>query len=133
MRKHIFRGKRLDNGAWIEGYYLGPCKTLNTTDICPSDTGYSVEVNPETVGEYVGRDDKDGKHIFEGDIVKIICSFASQPHYGFQVVFQNGSWELVNPMLKHYRHRLEYDRDSAFKYRVIGNIHDNPELLRSTK
>ena len=146
MRKILFRGKRLDNGAWIEGYYLGPCKTLNTTEICPVDTGNSVEVDPETVGEYAGVE-KNGKPVFEGDIVEVfdkygsvygIVKFGETPdndkrkNVGFYIDWLS---EGVNRWQEWWRADIGFwlMRENT---EIVGNIHDCkdlPALLETTE
>lgn len=71
MREILFKAKRLDNGEWVEGYYIGPIGVLDVHEICDVHdiTGPRVEVDPSTVCQYTGLKDKNGKRIFEGDNV----------------------------------------------------------------
>ena len=71
MREILFKAKRMDNGEWVEGYYIGPVSVLNVHEICDihDTTGTRLEVDPSTVCEYTGLTDKNGKKIFEGDIL----------------------------------------------------------------
>ena len=123
MREVVFRGKRIDNGEWIEGYYAGydlicpnePESTYNATGDYYGQTPYVgfIEVDPETVGQYTGLKDKNGKRIFEGDIVRI-----DGKNYEVQYLFGQFFVGINMP--------IAYKR---FGCEVIGNIHDNPELL----
>ena len=126
IREVIFRGKRADNGEWIEGSLLGIdwCDKPSTYSIAPN-TPVSVfySVIPETVGQYTGLTDKNGVRIFEGDIVKRVSD-------GEQAVI---SWLKYSACFG-----LSFDGwccgfdDYDFSpsdFKVIGNIHDNPELL----
>lgn len=135
MREILFRGKRLDNDEWAEGAYL------NDRDgafyICPaaSDITYGdngnrrrigcwYKVDPATVGQYTGLMDKNGKRIFEGDIVQFRTRVDTfKPLY---VRWYKGAAQFVVSKRDGVR---SYPMDDAWTYEVIGNIHDNPELL----
>jgi hypothetical protein len=127
MREILFRGKRVDNGEWIEGDLI---QSRDKTYIHPkansfrvSETGLSKlivlrEVYPETVGQYTGLTDKNGKKIFEGDIIRSNSERGYIEYYpndcAFDVVDDHGFYWLISEMSN---------------IEVIGNIHDNPELL----
>ena len=122
MREILFRGKRKDNGEWIEGYYNYATDGYNLELHLISDkiTGIHTEVIPETVGQYTGMTDKNGKKIFEGDAVW----FSEEKERG--VVYFDNSCS---------RFAVRFDTfDAAFDHlysnelEIIGNVHDNPEL-----
>lgn len=131
MREILFRGKRTYNGAWAFGCYSYD-RFTETTEICSfdSDRGYAYAVIPETVGQYTGLTDKNGIMIFEGDIV----STDLERPYNI-VVFRDGCfmfncndgdqdyYDIMLPILRSEHTHYEYGE-------VIGNIYDNPELLR---
>lgn len=162
MREILFRGKRVDDGKWVYGFY---CHYDDTKDNGKDDCDYIVEkhngeyfpfvkVTPETVGQYTGLTDKNGKEIFEGDVLKYT---RKNWHNIYEKEFE-GSFkgrELVTYLEIYYD-----DTCAAFKYRhynenkklfsdgilrlkdsraeetiieIIGNIHDNPELLEENK
>lgn len=108
MREILFRGKRKDNGEWISGGLRQWSET--SMGICDRDLKRTFPVRPETVGQFTGLKDRHGKKIFEGDIMR---------NAGNVVEFCNGSF-CVNG-------------DSPLSLwtntEIIGNIHDNPELL----
>lgn len=149
MREILFRGKRVDNGEWVEGSLLKgkkgdadcaiivPKEELQAIGLdfcgeCNRPYDKSFEVFPETVGEYTGLTDKNGKKIFEGDIlqdkfgqIKIVdyCNewgafrtcFVKALNDEGKMVATVGGASFVGTIWR--------------KYEVIGNIHDNPELL----
>ena len=144
MREILFRGKQTDNGEWIEGAYspfhlnFGEREEKPHIIIISDDEdidGLWCEVIPETVGQYTGLTDKNGVRIFEGDILKstikiIDCDdeeFSISPYDredigivewrkdGFMIVHKSGTWARCFYGCENY---------------VIGNIHDNPELLQ---
>ena len=142
MREILFRGKRRDNGEWVEGgyipldvesgyaYIVKPyhyASSLSPLDIIKLQ---SILVLPETVGQYTGLTDKNGKKIFEGDM---ISTDIARPY--LIVEFRDGCfmfncndggddyYDIMFPILKEAHSQYVYGE-------VIGNIHDNPELLK---
>lgn len=126
MREIKFRGKRLDNGEWIVGSYIEAENRDRSIahQIIPYKAGLVVrEVDPATVGQYTGLKDKNGKEIYEGDIIKTDFSYATW--IGF-VHFNKGNFELVDSDKNGQYLTLSVLSDIE----IIGNIHDNPELLK---
>lgn len=130
MREILFRGKRVDNNKWVVDNSVLFFK--NSTKIYGALNEWrEVEVIPETVGQCTGLTDKNGTRIFEGDIIKQnsaykeiigcvqICKEPLSKLYGVCEKFHDGSGTAL----------LSVDGD----YEVIGNIFDNPELLRGEK
>lgn len=130
-REILFRGKRIDNDEWAEGYLF---KIWNRTFLLWGMTNgvpNMVEVKPETVGQYTGLTDKNGKKIFEGDIVR----YETIAHNGYEgiykVVFEdkNGcgyfgiAYSDIETCVFCYS-------TPASQMDIIGNIYDNKELLQ---
>lgn len=124
MREILFRGKRVDNGEWAYGdYWHLPEKNF----YCISDKEFNRKVKPETIGQYTGLTDKNGKKIFIDDIVEA----KRPPHFQRGVVTQLSDGLYVFKGKK-YHDFIDFKLEDVNLERclsVIGNIHDNPELL----
>ena len=129
MREILFRGKRLDNGDWVYGYYvhIGPV-SCQRAYIIPeyASSLYVNEVDPSTVGQYTGLKDKNGKRIFDGDIAKVLQGKDKDIAY---VGFENGAFMLYPRTGNIYERTLWSYWYNDWDVEVIGNITDNPELL----
>jgi uncharacterized phage protein (TIGR01671 family) len=131
MREILFRGKRIDNGEWVEGAYYHQTEfygdsfdghyIITTTDELEDNMMDVCRVIPETVGQYTGLTDKNGTKIFEGDIVKWSWDTV------FQVVYDDCYLGFIAKEKTGYHICL--DNYGLNKIEVIGNVHDNPELL----
>lgn len=154
-REILFRGKRIDNGEWVYGKGLQQCKdelgneiVAIFEDIVKSEkyikkegryTLYYVPVKAETLGQYTGLKDKNGIKIFEGDILKTPRGFIGQvvfgraeeecrhKVFGRMVIdcYTTYGWIFVRG--DGYRCAID---DELLEGEIIGNIHDNPELMK---
>lgn len=145
MREILFSGKRVDNGEWVYGVFIPDCleslhgqdchwgfiKTYRLEGKYENVKNETVEVDRETVGQYTGLTDKNGKKIFEGDIVEFTDKYRRKGRS--DIVFEDLKWK--------YRWRYYCENPivwigidvSSVKFEVIGNIYDNPELLEEKK
>ena len=145
MREILFRGKRVDNGEWVYGDFIenqGSCYiyTASDTTTIPIPSNEQIisvicnKIIPETVGQYTGLTDKNGKKIFEGDIIKykntdgIKFNGVALTVIG-KVVYneKNASFAISG---KDKIGAKYYDYFPIKNIEIIGNIHDNPELLK---
>lgn len=149
-REILFRGKRADNGEWVEGYFVEQNSPEYHAYIIRSFTAdiydryidimeYNiVEVTPSTVGQYTGLTDRNGVKIFEGDIVH----YQYEPGEGYWNSNQNSviKWEstgfyMEGIMGTNKKYTLScgwlnsIPHNNGGLFEVIGNIHDNPELI----
>ena len=128
MREILFRGKRLDNGAWETGSLVIVRMDCHDAQYYIADkmTGYHTPVDSSTVGQYTGLTDKNGKRIFEGDIAKVLQGKDKDIAY---VGFENGAFMLYPKTGNIYERTLWEYWYNDWDVEVIGNITDNPELL----
>lgn len=139
MRPIKFRGKRIDNGEWVYGDgvvivdndYAAIPQTKNVTS---KDYKMTLcKVIPETVGQYTGLNDKSEKEIYDGDL----CKGPNGKHW--VVEWERYSWIMTNESIPNGISRFggyeTYPFDKWIKFHtsqileIIGNIHDNKELL----
>ena len=131
IREVIFRGKRTDNGEWVEGgyipldvdsgytYIIEPCNYASSLPVLDLIKLHSILVIPKTIGQFTGLTDKNGVRIFEGDIVDYISSdVIGNPKTGTIIVEDMTDYDTMI-YLNH-----------SDELQIIGNIHDNPELLK---
>lgn len=120
MREILFRGKRKNNNEWIEGSLHTEKFTDDEEYLCCEVC--QCDVYPETLGQYTGLTDKNGAKIFEGDIVDILTE---NEEIGV-VVYDDGGFVVNADTFCLDFHTNIYGTDLE----VIGNIHDNPELMK---
>jgi uncharacterized phage protein (TIGR01671 family) len=143
MREILFRGKpkNLKKYEWVHGHLLHHSEKLSK--IYADEIDYPIGVIPETVGQFTGLTDKNGKKIFEGDIIKYSIEedqavFIGAVKFG---EFNPDGGALYNTNVGFYVELVDQEgkrtymrKDIGFwvkfrKIEVIGNIHDQPELL----
>lgn len=131
-REILFRGKRKDDKGWVTGdlrhggYYNGD------REICIMSLNSSIIINhpvyPETVGQFTGLNDKNGKKVFDGDILSTENGTFSNTGMGY-ILFYKGMWTSFYGQDGIGRDCFDELHTVCNSREVIGNIHDNPELL----
>lgn len=122
MRQIIFRGKRKDNGEWVYGFYalFASNKGLKHGIYTGAENGCVIpyEVDPETVGQFTGLCDKNGKKIFEGDIVK--CLSLEYGYVNKEVYYSEGKGKFAL-----HSCGTDYEFDEYINVEVVGDIYDD--------
>lgn len=143
MREILFRGKSVDTKQWEYGqlikgkYYLGltPITALMTPQLIfypQCEVNGWAEVFPETVGQFTGLTDKNGKKIFEGDLIRHYNQSNHPEAYDlYRIEFDVRGCMWVGRYNDNYAAQLR--NYLGEHYEVVGNIHDNPELLELPK
>lgn len=132
MRKILFKGKWKDNGKWIEGYYQKKYDLLENEEhlIFHADSYKAweyAEIIPETLCQFTGLCDKNGKRIWENDVVWLVCD--GEEHI-YQIVWDNSELDFkATKGEENYGTNYEYLL-CCDEIEVIGNIFDNKELLQ---
>jgi uncharacterized phage protein (TIGR01671 family) len=150
MREIKFRGKRISNGKWLYGDLMHD--TVGGCYVFPIDCAALYKENavlPETIGQFTGFKDKNGKEIYEGDIIRDLHSFYFIGDFTKKI---RGAYDVTQdkdgpfPVVSYYRnYAVEWGKRGSYILRngsdqhplctrfrgveVIGNIYDNPELL----
>ena len=132
MREIRFRGKRKDNGEWVHGLLSYESDSVEVSKIMVDDNGYSHYIDLNTVDQYTGLKDENGKEIYEGDIVTACWYDYEEPSHDMTgiVEFTEGwmSYWIADYDKKEFS-ELNGQGYYHWTIEVIGNIHDNPELL----
>lgn len=122
--RYLFRGKRKDNGKWVFGDLIQSVYKIG--DTCVGQFGNEVgihEVDPETICQCTGLNDKNGKLIWENDVIR--CNYET-----CIVKWEKSEWRIKWIDEAVWRRDLDYwVNESKREVNVVGNIFDNPELL----
>lgn len=139
MREILFRGKRKDNGEWVCWTSMGKLQfsqrgKLMSGTIGLTDWAYELlEIDDDTVGQYIGMNDKNGKRIFEGDVVAQNWYSYNEPtndSFGEVLFCESDCSFSVLDVERREVDALGRCGEYHWEIEVIGNIHDNPELLK---
>ena len=123
--RYLFKAKRIDNGEWVQGYLFGIWEKRYILWGMTNDIPNMIEVDPSTICQCTGLKDKNGKLIWENDIIK--CKF------GIAVaVWDKSEWRIKLVKDNIWRKDLNYwVVEDNQRTEVVGNVFDNPELLES--
>lgn len=148
MREILFRGKRCDNGEWVQGFYVRADHHWHKNGIhkdwialgASANGGWfalhnKYAVKSETVGQFTGLTDKNGKKIFEGDVVRVLGNQQvddwKNVDYVALIAFLDGGFCAIDGTVEEHGFRRYALARMDFSLEIIGNQFDNPELLEN--
>ena len=123
--RYLFKGKRLDNGVWVQGYLFGIWEKRYILWGMTNDIPNMIEVDPSTICQCTGLKDKNGKLIWENDIV-VYRDFTEEKY-----VIARKQDEACFEYQQYGCSIMNFEQLSGCEVEVIGNIFDNAELLES--
>ena len=136
MREIKFRGKNKETGEWAYGYYTKLVEGIRKFDAIISDidgelTRFYIH-HPETIGQYTGLKDKNGKEIYEGDILKTYVETGIDSYWKTCKVVWNkmGGAFILKARTNDEKSWYSLSKIPAGELEIIGNIYENPELLK---
>lgn len=132
MREILFKAKRIDSGEWVEGYYVKKYDLLGKIHLILHVDNYVrqeyAEIDPETLCQFTGLCDKNGKKIWENDILIAHLDESYPEDAAYETVEWNfAGWVGHETGSTDKEYLNEFDLEH---YEVVGNIFDNPELLQ---
>ena len=125
MREILFRGKLVDNGEWVQGYPCRYGRTGKEKDYIIPDYAsalYTIEIDPETIGQYTGLTDMNGNKIFEGDIV-----WNDYENDKGKVEWDN---DMAKFIITFSTFKVNFNSVWSEELEIVGNVYDNPELIK---
>lgn len=137
-REILFRAKNTDSGEWVEGSFIHVFQEGKKSAICGKDrdvyfitemSGKMHTVRPETVCQYTGLEDKDGRKIFEGDIL----SAHLDDQYPEDITYVQITWDGFSWCMRESVEDDVMSEHDCNTFEVCGNIFDNPELLKGVE
>ena len=130
MREILFKAKRIDNGEWVEGYVVRKRGLYFIYDIVNSEScrQNNYEIDPETICQFTGLCDKNGKKIWENDILMAHLDES----YPEDTTYETVEWGVAG-WVTHEANSVDrqyLDEFDLEHFEVVGNIFDNKELLQ---